>query len=82
MLHELQERNAVVVDQMRELSEQQARLDALEGRMVWSERRSVRLAMRMDGAVVKAAPPGSKRRRFLQSAIRILDRLGGRPPAS
>jgi 2-polyprenyl-3-methyl-5-hydroxy-6-metoxy-1,4-benzoquinol methylase len=82
MLHELQERNAVVVDQMRELSEQQARLDALEGRMVWSERRSVRLAMRMDGAVVKAAPPGSKRRRFLQSAIRILDRFGGRPPAS
>lgn len=82
MRHELQERNAVVVDQMRKLSEQQARLDALEGRMVWSERRSVRLAMRMDGAVVKAAPPGSSRRRFLQSALRILDRFGRRPPAS
>jgi 2-polyprenyl-3-methyl-5-hydroxy-6-metoxy-1,4-benzoquinol methylase len=81
LLHELQERNAVVVDQMRQLTDQQARLDALEGRMVWSERRSVHLAMKMDGAVVKAAPEGSVRRRLLQSAIRFFDRFSRRPPA-
>jgi len=81
MLHELQERNAVVVDQMRELTEQRARLEALEGRLAWSERRSVRVAMRMDGAVAKAAPPGSARRRLLNSALGIVDRLGKRPQA-
>ena len=80
MLHELQERHAVVVDQMREITAQQARLHALEDRMAWGERRSVHLALKLDGAVVKAAPEGSSRRRFLNAAIRTLDRLGGRPP--
>jgi SAM-dependent methyltransferase len=80
MLHELQERNALVVEQMRELTEVQARLDALEGTMAWSERRSVRMAMKMDGAVVKAAPQGTARRRILQSAIRTVDRLSKRKP--
>ena len=80
MLHELQERHAVVVDQMREITAQQARLRALEDRMAWGERRSVHLALKLDGAVVKAAPEGSSRRRFLNAAIRTLDRLGGRPP--
>lgn len=81
MLHELQERNAVVVDQMREISELQARLDALQGMMAWSERRSVQLAMKMDGAVNKAAPDGSWRRRLLARATRTVDRLTGRKPA-
>lgn len=81
MLHELQERNAVVVEQMRELTELQARLDALEGTMAWSERRSVRLAMKMDGAVVKAAPQGTSRRRLLQRVIQTFDRFTGRNPA-
>jgi hypothetical protein len=48
--------------------------------MAWGERRSVHLALKLDGAVVKAAPEGSSRRRFLNAAIRTLDRLGGRPP--
>jgi SAM-dependent methyltransferase len=81
MLHELQERNAVVVEQMRELSELQAQLDALEGTMAWSERRSVRLAMKMDGAVVRAAPQGTSRRRFLQRAMQTVDRFTRRKPA-
>jgi SAM-dependent methyltransferase len=82
MLHELQERNAVVVDQMRQLTELQARLDALEGRMAWSERRSVQLALKMDGAVVKAAPQGTSRRRFLVNALRRFDRITGRNSGS
>jgi SAM-dependent methyltransferase len=82
MLHELQERNAVVLDQMRELKDLQARLDALEGTMAWSERRSVRLAMKVDDAVVKAAPEGTSRRRFVQKAIRVVDWFRRRPPAS
>jgi hypothetical protein len=71
----------VVVDQMREISELQARLDALRGTMAWSERRSVRFAMKMDGAVSKAAPDGSWRRRLLARATRMVDRLTGRKPA-
>jgi hypothetical protein len=82
MLHELQERNAVVVDQLRELTELKARLAALEDTAAWSERRSVQLAMRMNGAVDKAAPPGTARQRLLQRAIRTFDRFGRRPPAS
>jgi SAM-dependent methyltransferase len=80
MLHELQERNAVIVDQMRELTELQARLDALERTMAWSDRRSVRLAMKMDGAVVKAAPQGTWRRRSLEGAMRTVDRITGHKP--
>jgi 2-polyprenyl-3-methyl-5-hydroxy-6-metoxy-1,4-benzoquinol methylase len=75
MLHELQERNAVVVDQMRELTEMQGRIDVLEGSMAWSERRSVRLALKVHGAVVKAAPPGTSRRRLLKTAVQTLDRF-------
>ena len=49
--------------------------------MAWSERRSVRLAMKMDGAVVKAAPQGTSRRRLLQRVIQTFDRFTGRNPA-
>jgi hypothetical protein len=70
-----------VVDRMRELADLQARLAALEGTMAWSERPSVRLAMKMDGTVAKAAPQGSSRRRFLQRVIRTVDRITGRTPA-
>ena len=82
MLHELQDRNAVVVDQLRDLTDLQARLAALEDTSAWSERRSVQLAIRMSGAVAKAAPPGAARQRLLQRAIRTFDRFGKRPPAS
>lgn len=82
MLHELQERNALVVDQMRELAALQARLDALEHTTAWSERRSVRLAIQMNGAVARAAPPGTSRQRWLQKAMRTVDRLSRRKPAS
>lgn len=78
MLYELQERNALVLDQMRELAEVQARVNALEDKTKWGDRRSVRLALRMDGVVVKAAPPGSLRRTFLQKAISTVDRFTGR----
>lgn len=81
LLYELQERNALVVDQMRELTELQARVDSLEDTMAWSERRSVRLALKMDGAVVKSAPLGSARRRFLNAAIRTVDRFSRKKPA-
>lgn len=82
MLHELQERNALVVDQMRELAALQARVDALEHTTAWSERRSVRLAMQMNGAVAKAAPPGTARQRWLRNAMRTVDRLTRHKPAS
>jgi SAM-dependent methyltransferase len=82
MQHELQERNAVVVDQMRELTDLHERLRTAETTMAWSRRRSVRLAMRMDDAMVKAAPIGTSRRRFLQRAIRTVDRLRGRSPVA
>jgi hypothetical protein len=82
MLHELQERNAVVLDQMRELKELQARIGTLERTMAWRERRAVRLAIRVDSAVVKAAPEGTSRRRLLQKTIRIVDWFRRRPPAS
>ena len=82
MLHELHERNAVVLDQMRELKELQARIDTLERTMAWRERRAVRLAIRVDGAVIKAAPEGTSRRRALQRTIRIVDWFRRRPPAS
>lgn len=82
MLHELQERNRVVVDQMRELTDLQSRLESLERTTAWSDRRSVRLAMRVDEAVVKAAPLGTVRRRVLKVAIRAVDRLKKRRPGS
>jgi Methyltransferase domain len=86
MLHELQERNALVVDQMRELAALQARVEALEhaleSTMAWSERRSVRMAIRMSGAVAKAVPAGTSRQRFLQRALRTVDRFSNRPPES
>ena len=82
MLHELQERNAVVVDQLRELTEVKARLEALEKATAWSERRSVQLAIRMNGAVAKAAPAGTSRQRLLLKAIQAIDRFGKHPPGS
>ena len=81
MLHELQERNAVVVDQMRELTKIQARLAELEKTTAWGERRSVQLAIRINGAMGKAAPLGSSRQRLLQKALQTVDRLRGRSPA-
>jgi SAM-dependent methyltransferase len=82
MLHELQERNSVVVDQMRELTRLQARLVELEHTTAWSAFRSVRLAIRMHGALAKAAPPGTSRQRLLQTAMRTVDRFSTRPPES
>jgi 2-polyprenyl-3-methyl-5-hydroxy-6-metoxy-1,4-benzoquinol methylase len=82
MLYELQERNALVLEQMRELAELKAKVDEFEDTVKWGQRRSVRLALRMDGALVKAAPPGTARRGFLQQAIRLFDRLTKRTPTS
>ena len=46
------------LDQMRQLSELQERVEALERRVGWSERPVARLAMRVDDLAVKAAPKG------------------------
>jgi O-antigen biosynthesis protein len=75
MRFELQERNAVVLDQMRQLSELQERVQSLERRIGWSERPAARLAMRADDLVVKAAPQGTMRRDFLRSALHGIKRL-------
>jgi SAM-dependent methyltransferase len=81
MQHELQERNALVIEQMRELNELHERLQTAESSMAWSDRRWVRLALRADDAMAKAAPSGTARRRVLQKAVRTVDRLRGRTPA-
>ena len=74
--------NALVVEQMRELAELKARVSTFEDTVRWGQRRSVRLALRMDGVVVKAAPPGTFRRTFLQKAISTFDRLTRRRPTA
>ncbi len=75
MRHELQERNALVLEQMRQLSELQERLRSLEARAGWSERPVARLAKRVDDAAVAAAPDGTLRRSFLRSLGHAVARL-------
>jgi SAM-dependent methyltransferase len=83
MRHELQERNAVVIDQMRQLTELQERVRDLEHRAEWSERPTVRLAMRFDNLAYRAAPKGTRRRKVLRSMIHAIERIGRRstPPS-
>lgn len=82
MQHELQERNHLIFDQMRELVELRTRVDSLEAVTGWSRRKSVRLVMKVDRAVTKAAPKGTARGRLVQKAVRALDWFTRRPPAS
>jgi SAM-dependent methyltransferase len=82
MLHELQERNALVLEQMRQISDLQSRVSGLEEKVQWSERPAVRIAMRMDDKAAKAAPAGTMRRSVLRKAINAIDRRGGRPPTA
>jgi 2-polyprenyl-3-methyl-5-hydroxy-6-metoxy-1,4-benzoquinol methylase len=82
MRFELQERNAVVLDQMRQLTELQERVQALERRVGWSERPAARLAMRADDLAVMAAPQGTMRRDFLRTAFHGLQRIFRRRPAA
>jgi hypothetical protein len=82
MRYELQERNAVVLDQMRQLGELQARVQDLESRVRWSDRPAARLAKRADDLAVKAAPHGTLRRDVLRRAFHALARLGRRTPRS
>lgn len=80
MRHELQERNALVVDQMRQIDQLQDRVRSLEARAGWSERPAARLAKRMDDAAVVAAPPGTVRWSILRSLAHAAERLMRRPP--
>ncbi len=80
MAFELQERNAVVMDQMREIDELRQRAHELESRSGWSERPAARIARRADDLVVKAAPQGTMRHDALRSAFHGLQRLFRRPP--
>jgi len=80
MRHELHERNALVLDQMRQLSELQERVRSLEARAGWSERPVARLAKRVDDAAVVAAPQGTLRRSILRSLAHAAARLFRRSP--
>ena len=80
MRYELQERNAVVLDQMRQLSELKDRVQVLESRVGWSDRPAARLARRADDVAVKVAPQGTLRRDVLRKAFHALARLGRRTP--
>jgi SAM-dependent methyltransferase len=82
MRYELQERNAVVLDQMRQLGDLKDRVRVLEGRVGWSDRPAARLARRADDLAVKAAPQGTLRRDLLRRAFHALARLGRRTPRS
>jgi Methyltransferase domain len=82
MRYELQERNAVVLDQMRQLGELQERVRDLESRVGWSDRPAARLARRADDLAVKAAPQGTLRGDVLRRAFHALARLGRRTPRS
>ena len=75
MRHELQERNALVLEQMRQLSDLKDEVRRLQ------DRPGVRLARRVDDAAVKAAPRGTKRGDLLRSAAQAVRRRGRRPPA-
>lgn len=80
MRFELQERNAVVMEQMRELSELRQRLDDLENRAGWSARPAARIAKRADDLAVKAAPQGTLRYGLLRSVYHGVQRLIRRSP--
>ncbi len=80
MRFELQERNAVVMEQMREISELRRRLDELESRSGWSDRPAARLARRADDLAVKAVPQGTIRHDALRSVYHGLQRLFRRGP--
>jgi SAM-dependent methyltransferase len=75
MRFELQERNAVVMEQMREIEDLRARLDDLERRAGWSKRPAARIARRADDLAVKAAPQGTMRHDVLRSLYHGLQRL-------
>ena len=74
MRHELQERNALVLEQMRELSKLKEDVRQLEARP------GVRLARRFDTLAVKAAPQGTRRGNLVRNAAAALQRRGRRPP--
>jgi methyltransferase family protein len=78
MRFELQERNAVVLDQMREVSDLRQRVEELENRAGWSERPVARIAKRADELAVKAAPTGTLRHDLLGSVYHALQRLARR----
>jgi SAM-dependent methyltransferase len=82
MRHELQERNAVVLDQMRRLDELQGRVQTLETRAAWSEQSTAQLARRAEELAVKAAPQGTFRRAVLRNALHLLARLVRRTPGA
>ncbi len=82
MRHELQERNALVLEQMRQLGELQERVRTLEARAGWSERPAARLAKRVDDAAVVAAPEGTLRRSILRGIARAVGRLFRGSPAT
>jgi hypothetical protein len=80
MRFELQERNAVVMEQMREIGELRQRVDELERSAGWSERPVARIARRADDLAVKAAPQGTVRHDVLRSAYHGIQRLFRRRP--
>jgi SAM-dependent methyltransferase len=82
MRYELQERNAVVLDQMRQLGELQERVKVLESRVGWSDRPAARLAKRADDLTDRAAPQGTLRRDFLRKAFQTVARLRRRTPVA
>jgi len=82
MRFELQERNAVVLDQMRRLGELQERVQTLERTAEWSERPTAQVAKRAEELAVKAAPQGTLRRAVLRRALRALARLSRRTPGA
>jgi SAM-dependent methyltransferase len=82
MQYELQERNAVVLDQMRQIGDLQERLRVLESRIGWTDRPAVQLAIRAEDVAGKAAPVGTVRRTLLRKLFHGLARFGRRPPAA
>jgi SAM-dependent methyltransferase len=81
MSHELQERNAVVLDQMRQIKDLQERLSLLESRVGWTDGSAAQLALRAEDIAGKAAPEGTVRRTLLRKVVHALARLGRRPPS-
>jgi hypothetical protein len=80
MRFELQERNAVVIEQMREIDELRQRIEELERSAGWNQRPVARIARRADELAVKAAPQGTMRHDVLRSTYRGLERLFHRRP--
>ncbi|HEY6469246.1 MAG TPA: class I SAM-dependent methyltransferase [Candidatus Dormibacteraeota bacterium] len=80
MHFELEERNALVMEQMREIGELKQRLEQLESRAGWSERPAARIARRADDLGLKAAPRGTLRHDLLASLYHAMQRLARRLP--